>query len=719
MSGFSVESQRIRACFHRWANTIDEPTYVAEACAWLAACLDRVRVEGNAESGLERLLDKEDSPAYSGEGLAIDITQARVLEFHAPLGLLEGAWLQSVAQAANGHVEAVCELLAAYLQLRGEDASRSPVAAYKAHLVNADSALPPVGSWQFSQEPRIGLAALQFASLQLALSFNPRTFFPELLGFTLAYAQSSSNWRLAGLAELSRRSRLHAIETHAVRAVRSIVDADKEVNSPRRILDGHALYSSFESNYLRTLRGVLSIKPDIAERVEAMFRSKVRHASGYHGRVMLADRTLDAWFSQDPFDGKAFLEALACSPYMTGPSGERPLNRLAGFGGPMFGVFSKDELELLDRWLVLATQPASGKTTTGMPGAKGFRGQDSELMIPFELPPADIQVTSAHSSTIGKTAVGGTGARGLFHVLINAELAPNACADAERQVLKILRMTERAFRRRRAALKEQFFPYSPEGLQGWVNAVHDSEVARYRFSERPPKLSRDEYVWGIHQLAPAILVDGCWLQHLGQACYQDDRLHCLLFRIYADELGAGQASRNHPNVYRRLLGSLNISLPPVDSLEFAQHPGFLDAAFDLPVYLLAISRFPKRFLPEILGLNLAIELSGLGAQYQKLGDDLAFWGIDPLIVKLHQSIDNLACGHAALAVEAIQLYLHEIGEMGGDQAVADYWKRIWCGYRSLGIATRRLKWALGWEFCRRFLPARVGQGWARLTRRVA
>ncbi|MFM8441840.1 MAG: iron-containing redox enzyme family protein, partial [Methylococcus sp.] len=147
-------------------------------------------------------------------------------------------------------------------------------------------------------------------------------------------------------------------------------------------------------------------------------------------------------------------------------------------------------------------------------------------------------------------------------------------------------------------------------------------------------------------------------------------------------------------------------LPAFDSEAFARHPGLLDTAFDIPVYLLAMGLFGAHYRPEQLGLNLAIELSGLGAGYLRAIDILRHHGMDPTIIQLHLSIDNLASGHAAWAREAIVLHLDEVRRLGGDTALAAAWRRVWLGYQSLqaaslgltaGILGRYALHRLGWR----------------------
>jgi hypothetical protein len=202
-----------------------------------------------------------------------------------------------------------------------------------------------------------------------------------------------------------------------------------------------------------------------------------------------------------------------------------------------------------------------------------------------------------------------------------------------------------------------------------------------------PGIGRSYCRWAALQFAPAILVDGCWLAGISGPAEALDECRRHLLNIYADELGSGNTQWNHPNVYRRLLEQLEIRLPELDSPDFAGDRRFLNAAFTLPNYLLAMGWSGDRYFPELLGLNLAIELSGLGAGYLQTIDLLRYHGLDPTIVQLHLSIDNLASGHAAKACACIRLTLVETRRLGGEAAVQAVWRRIWTGYQSLKVAT--------------------------------
>ena len=105
------------------------------------------------------------------------------------------------------------------------------------------------------------------------------------------------------------------------------------------------------------------------------------------------------------------------------------------------------------------------------------------------------------------------------------------------------------------------------------------------------------------------------------------------------------------------------------------------------MFWLCLSLFPKHFLPEILGLNLAVELCGIGNTYREAADILRFYGFNPWFVELHNTVDNASTGHTAWAKEAIINYMGELLAFGGESQVQKQWERIWTGYRAYARPT--------------------------------
>ena len=674
----------IRDWFHRVVNARENPVALQESLEWIQQSL--------AATG------KSPLPPFCKGGLGgispkPDPSNVNLIAYHAPLALLEGAWLQSVAVAANEQNETVNKLFACYLTLLGKDESDSPAFAYRGWLNLCQISLPQASAWRFAHDTRLSASALYFSCLQLALGLHSGNLSPEALGFTLAYLKSESPWRLPALPASKRNAVLAAMTIQAESTLKAFSSDGKEWP---RICAGFNLYQINENNYLNGLQTFLHRRTSLAGQVTEIFRRKLRFAQGYHASVKLGDRGLEEWFAEKPFDAVGFLDALASSHYAQGKKGQRLFDRLTGSDGPMFGVFDKEELDLIDAWLEEAA----------------FVKHIDVLGVNTNITLHD-NCTPAFNPPCPPLKKGGSGDffdridnRTLFHLLINRDMEVKTQAAAQRWVRGILARTS-PIHRGKAPFRELFFDYSPQTLAQRIVQLHTLEVSKHKPFQAPPKLRREEYIWGIRQFAPAILVDGCWLQHTGEAVSQECRTQRLLFRIYAEELGGGIIDLNHRKIYRDLLDDLGIHLAPVEAIAFARDSSLLEAAFDLPCYLLAISQYPRTYFPEILGLNLAIELSGLGGDYMRLADELKYWNIEPRIVTLHLSIDNLAGGHAAMACEAIQLYMDEILSLGGVSMQNKIWQRVWSGYLSLNTVTRRFKWSLMLGFCRNFLPQRL------------
>ncbi|BCX82890.1 hypothetical protein MIT9_P2481 [Methylomarinovum caldicuralii] len=396
-------------------------------------------------------------------------------------------------------------------------------------------------------------------------------------------------------------------------------------------------------------------------------RAKARYGRGFHAGVRIGGRCLDDWLAGE-LDSR-FLQALRDSPVINcgRPQCSRLLRAL-DLGGPMFGVFDADDRRALEDWLA-----------AGMPVAEPDIPALSLPSPPREWHPGPVVLDPP----------------GLYHTLLDPRR--EARAAARRYVETVL---ARARRRHRG------FAPAPGRLAAWLEAQY--RHACEDLNAGPwPWLSRAACRWGIEQLAPAILVDGAWLQHSARLRRRWPAVGRPLWRIYRDELGDGAPARHHGNVYRRLLRQAGIDLADFRSEAFIHHPGFIRGAFDLPAFLLAVDAVAEDYLPEILGLNLAIEFSGLGRLYQRLAATLESHGFDVTIVRLHQSIDTLAGGHAALAREAVAAYLVAF-ESGGPAAVSSQWRRIASGWHALTIASRRFARHLLWGWFWRFgLPERL------------
>ena len=267
--------------------------------------------------------------------------------------------------------------------------------------------------------------------------------------------------------------------------------------------------------------------------------------------------------------------------------------------------------------------------------------------------------------------------RELYFQLVNIDLFPDVLPAAKAKASKLL-LACAWFN------PLPFEHYNHKQFDAYLENIYQQEITAFQPLQGKPKTSKAAYIWGIEQIAPMILIDGCWLQNSLSLQNIHPEICEILFSIYCDEIGNGQLEQNHPYIFQQLLDSLTIKLPSAHSREFIEHPGFINSAFTLPVYMLSLSSCSIEFLPELLGLNMAIELSGLGKDYKRLVDEWNYWGIDPTIAKIHISIDNVASGHTFLAKKAIQLYMDDLFHRTGDKKIWDkHWRRIYSGYASL------------------------------------
>ena len=635
-----------------------------------------------------------------------------ILHQYTPTALVEGCWLQSTSQAATCHTELAARLFKIFGFLTGDGRSVRHMGSRYLTLLNLlEFDTPKVTSWKFSEQSDVLDAAFEPPVIQLCLAQFPRCFLPEILGYTLAHVHGLSRFfQLVTTEALDAlglppvyltihledkkilKSRSVAIDGVKIYLRQFTGDSDKRCRQWQRVLSGFTLYQEAEKKLFAAITDSIEHPLPLRSQVLALFTQKSSYAMGHHRRVRLGSRNLDDWFRAIEGKGDSFLNALLGSDYfdLETPAESKFIRETTAFGGSMFGVFDQAELDLIQQWVASEHQgvPVTVKTEIDQ--------SDSRTEKRIKTPRARNRDSKNPIQPIQKTEI-----RELFHALVNVDLFPYILPLAKQFVLKTLRKsTARMNRKHSGAL--QFFEYDVETFEQRILDIYDREMRAYEPFNPPPKLDRAVYRWAIGQFAPTILTDGCWLQQTSRVGINLEEINARLFRIFADEIGDGHVEWNHPNVYRKLLSSLEIRLPELDTKDFAYYSGFSTTAFDLPVFMLSISQFPTHFLPEILGLNLAIELSGLGAAYMRLADELDYWGIDSTIIKLHISIDNLANGHSSIAKDAIALYLDEQLSAYGDLRMQQQWRRIWTGFLALPGSLKRFKRVMAWTYFKRF-----------------
>ncbi len=638
-----------------------------------------------------------------------------LLKQQAPAALTEGCWLQNISLAANNHTPVSTHLFRIYAEKIGDgNAFQHCHNRYQRLLSSAHITLPEINSRLFTTSTEIGDTAFSAPVFQLALSLFPRVYLPELIGFTLGHYFHTPDYLLRSLSGQLQQQGLDGAYCQAnqlpeqpgemARTTLDVVDlylAECSDEAQRQSV-WQRLWAGLVAQYVINQRWQADLQdavnrprvPTPHQKMLALLAAKVPHARNMHRNRKIGGQLINDWFAQEPFNAEAFLQALAASPFVNlkEPAKSALITRSINFGGPMFRIFTEAEQAVMSEWIhSLAKAAAAAQATPTAPtlSAPPVRATDPAL-------PTDLASTPAMADRAGATRPGMTviarddkadlatyakcSKRELYHYFVNADLYPNVLPTARRVAEQFFKQARAGMNKRKLDAQLQFFPYSHAAFEERVSAIYTRELDAYEAFVPPSTVPREIMVWFVWQYAPFPMVDGSWVQHIAKAGMSHTEISARLFRIYSDEVGNGDTVLNHPNVYRKMLESEGIRMPATDSLEFALQPEIKDFAFDLPLLTLSVSLFPKAFLPEIIGVNLAIELSGLGKGYMQIIDELKYWKIDPYFFTLHLTIDNIASGHTAVAMETVHLYLDQILATQGEQAMQREWERIWVGY---------------------------------------
>ncbi len=598
----------------------------------------------------------------------------------AAILLTQPSWLANISTIVSCQTSFSTRLMSVYLAIiKNEDAGGDLVSLCRSLILSCSGEIPVLYSYSYCRNPEILENMFDFAAIQLAFTSFPRIFFPEILGFTLAYCQSPSLSEICFPQQQCPlpffRKRKQRIKNQLPVLHICIKDylnlfSQQETAIWRRIQQGFWLYQLQMQRCRDQFNEKLETPSTPQQRVASLFQKKKLAAIGHHHAIKLEGKSLDSWLAEMPGNSQQFLRALKKSNYVNSanPSASRLL-KLFEFHGPMFGVLDLSELQIVRDWL-----------QHGLSEDVPIKTVKQQQNFCFTEP-------AIHVFRSAKT-YSGLNNRKLYYYLINADLFPYVVPEAKRRVTRLLQWCS-------WLNPLPFKHYRHEQFESWIDQGYQREVAAYKPLQGKPKISREAYIWGIEQIAPMILIDGCWIQNSQSLLHDYPEIAGILFDIYCDEIGNGELQQNHPFIFRQLLKSLSINLPAVHSESFIGHPGFINSAFDLPSYMLALSYHSTEFLPELLGLNMAIEVSGLGKDYMRLVDEWKYWGIDAEIASIHISIDNIASGHTFLAKKAIQIYMDDVLHRTGDYAILDkHWQRICSGYASLRLVGARFKFGL-------------------------
>ena len=491
------------------------------------------------------------------------------------------------------------------------------------------------------------------ASIPLALSVLAVERLPELFGF--AYAL----WHA-----VARVARHTAEGPYYARQSRRLGDALGCVENPPALARGargfafclDLLEEASRENAARAVK-----------RAAEIMRGKSQFALIHHEKVCLGGRRLVELLTDATRSGEAILDALAASPWIDHDALDDSsfFKRLLGVGGKMHGVFSQTEIEALKNYFRLKHR-AAGDTPHASACADFTRFLRGHAQAVLDAAPTPSAAGGDYRAAYGST--------------IDAESRP-AGIDAARQLIETV-FAE--FDKCRPALEKtaemQAFAYSSAAFERRVEEI-------YYFQSRQTKSLKlaldDDALAAIHiAFAPFALVDGCWLKHIG-GVNRAGRAGELLFSIFADEIGNGVNEANHANIYHRLMGDFGFDPPSPCHQGLVDDPRIPHLAFKVPAFLVAMNLRHTEYFHEILGLNLAIEMSGLDGFYEAMIEHLERRNMRADFWRVHVSADNFSTGHARQSVHLIQDHMAMIERYFGPAEAAIIWQRVWRGFLAM------------------------------------
>jgi hypothetical protein len=614
---------------------------------------------------------------------------------YAPTALLLGCWLQQVLRVPMAATPAGARLSTLYKhQLDTFCNKNSFIVEYRELLRQLALTLPDVSSQSFVEISSFEEFSFSLPSLLLSIGQFPRTYLPELLGVHLGWQHLGLN--AVGSVLVSDARRAHSLakleacnadfnehETGCALALDAVVKTCADLPTRERsafwnrICIGAFMIASIWSEWISCTRALSAIGPiTITEAMIEILRKKAPHAFGYHGNKQISGERIDSLLFPDNFQPYETLEKLATSRFVVPGKPDKSdfCNGLVGWGGPMHSVFSTAELDIIRAWV--QSLPTTTKQVAAPPKVTTHIFNDPQVNGGSQKPfYSKIDFSRPSEAALAKCSV-----REMYYRLVNLEDYPEILPRAEQLVRDRLDRSMATLRSRLRPIPSMH--YSPEVLDNWVHKKHREQVDEYPLFNGKPSVSLDTFIYNTVQLAPLILIDGAWLQGmLTHNCVHTETGR-ILFQILYEEAGEGDHSRHHANIYRDLLKNMGIELPAIESTEFIRWAPLLDSSFEIPVFWMSISCFPRHFLPEILGLNLAVELAGIGGQYMHARDTLRYFNLPTLFVDVHLAADNVSQGHTAKSVTAIKSYMDQISAREGPHNSDAVWRRIWSGVRS-------------------------------------
>ncbi|OLF54935.1 iron-containing redox enzyme family protein [Pseudomonas chlororaphis] len=603
-----------------------------------------------------------------------------LLAHSAPLASVLGCWLQGMSAPGVFEDSAqlkLMELLAHDVGVGRPLASRAD--HFKSLLVQVGLTAYAVSPFELATLPDLPDELFELPALLQAVSRRSDAFGDTLCGIDYA-------WRALGLGPWwaaldAQQLDTRRLDLNQLDGAASALDISQWVceqvagqGSLRRLqLEAGAQWlfaalKTFNERLLAHCRAAVSPERLMGKMIQRMARA----GAVYHQDYKMEGRSLAQWLREAQIDPVPLLEMLSRSRLIVPGNADKSLlvNTLVAPNGRMFRIFSEADLSVIRKWIDGLSGPIPLAEAAAVPA-------------PVQV---DGPVARASGQDTQEQGQWPKSLRDAYFVLQGRALGPRTQAFAQAYVARWLEQSRRSLRDSERTLPEA---WNVGVLREWLLDKHDRHGQEFEDSDPAAMPSREEIVDSTLQLAPLTLIDGAWLQGFTDLSLASSHVGYALFQTYWDELGNGSYALNHPKIYRDGLRQMGLELAPTGAREFAEDARLREESFRLPVYWLCLGKLPVTFMPEILGMNLAMELSGVGGSYRSARRFLRHYGFSTAFVDLHNTIDNVSTGHSAWAVDAIDAYMRQVAATQPGQQ-AEHWQRVRVGYESLAPQPDRL-----------------------------
>jgi len=334
---------------------------------------------------------------------AQDLQQTRaqvineVLQF-APFNQLDGAWLRHITP--DGPLANINELLFHIRmdELGDGNVEQNHANVYTDMLKSVNIYLPDLHTRAYADNPALLDSSFTTTVFLLGISQFNDEFFPELLGMTLNLEWGSVSlprqvnmYTAFGITPkyytlhvgIDNASEGHgAIAKQAVEMYLELVrqqEGEEAMQAAwKRVWTGYVAFGT-----LGTLGADLAELPtpqnqgpnQLWNAMADMIQSKAQYASLMHSDIRIGENRLNDWF-EDPF---GLMVALQEAGFIIPGDLDSPMFRLMSFNGPMYKVFSDEQLQLWQRW-VLSLPATQGKPPAKRAPAK----KESPVMMAYD-----------------------------------------------------------------------------------------------------------------------------------------------------------------------------------------------------------------------------------------------------------------------------------------------------------------------------------------------